>query len=82
MVPDGVGKGVQCLASLFYADDSLFASPRLARIQAALDVLMGIFDRVGLQTNIYKMVIMVFHPCYIVGGHLETAYIQRIICMG
>ena len=35
----------------FYANDGLIALARPARILAALAVLIGLFDRVGLQTN-------------------------------
>ena len=45
---------IQWLVALFYADDGLLVSPRPARIQAVLDALMGLFDRVELHTNIEK----------------------------
>ena len=35
----------------------------MARFQAALDVLMGLFDMVGLRTNINKTVGMIFQSC-------------------
>ena len=60
--PDGFRRAVKWTAASFYADDGLLTSPRPARLQAALDVLMGLFNRVGLQTNLNKTVGMVCHP--------------------
>ena len=57
---------VQCLAEFFYANYILLASPRPSRIQAALDVLEGLFYRVGLHTNFNKKVEMLCQPCHIV----------------
>ena len=60
--PDGFGRAIQWLAVFFYADDGLLASTRLHRIQGALDVLIGMFCRVVLQTNINKTVGIVCQP--------------------
>ena len=57
-VPDGFGWAVQWPEALFYANDVLLASPRPARLQVVLDVLIGLFYRFGLQTNVSKMVEM------------------------
>ena len=54
----------------FYANNSLLAFPRPARIHAALDVLTGLFDRVGHHINVNKTVDVVYQTCHIVGGHL------------
>ena len=51
-VPDGFGQAVKWLAAFFYADDGLLYSPRLAWLQAALDILIGFFYKVVLQTNV------------------------------
>ena len=48
---DGFGRAVQWLAALFYAADGLLASLSTACLQAALDILAGLFERVGLHTN-------------------------------
>ena len=66
---DGFGRTAQWLAVLFYADYGLLALPRTSRLQAALDILAGLFDRVGLQINVNKTVGMVCHPCSIFGVH-------------
>ena len=57
------GRALQKLATLFYVDDRLLASQRLARLQEALDVLEGIFGIVVLRTNMDNTVGMVCHPC-------------------
>ena len=36
---------------VLYANGRLLESPRLAQFKKALDVLTGLFDRVGIQTN-------------------------------
>ena len=48
------GQLVQWLAPLLYADDGILASPRPNHLQDMLDVLPGIFNRVGLRTNVKK----------------------------
>ena len=54
-VPDGFRQAIQWLAELFYANDGLLASPRMANLQSDLDILTGPFNRVVLQTNVDKM---------------------------
>ena len=67
---------------LLYANDGLLASPQPACLQAALDVLAVTFDRLGLCTNMKKMVGMVSHPCKMAGGHPEVAYEQQMMGVG
>ena len=38
-VPDGFRQAIQWLAELFYANDGLLASPRMANLQSDLDIL-------------------------------------------
>ena len=54
--PDGFRRYVHCIAELFYVHDGILTSPQPARLHAALDVLTGLFDRVGLRTNVNKTV--------------------------
>ena len=49
-------------AALLYADDGMVASSDPACLQGAFNALVGLFDRVGLQTNVGKTVGMVCHP--------------------
>ena len=54
--PEGSGRAVQKLASLFYADNGLLVSLWPDRLQESLDTLTGLFHWVRLQTNVEKMV--------------------------
>ena len=49
-------------AAPFYAEDGMVASLDPRWIQGAFNTLVGLFDRVGLQTNIEKTVGMVCCP--------------------
>ena len=61
-VPEGFCREVQKLASLFYVDESLLASPHPDRLQEALNILPGLFYRIVLLTNMDKTVGMVCQP--------------------
>ena len=70
------------LEAYFYANDSLVASTQPESLNRAFDVLTGLFDRVGLQTNTAKTVAMVFHPCHAPGGMSEAAYVRQVTGKG
>ena len=48
-LPEGFVRAVQNLYDLLYADDRILAYATPDRIQAALDVLTGLFNCVGIQ---------------------------------
>ena len=48
-------------------------------IQGAFNTLVGLFNRVVLQTNLGKTVGMVCHPFQAAGNQLEAAYGRRIM---
>ena len=50
-------------SAVFYSDDSMVVSLDPAWHQGAFNALVAIFDRVGLLTNVGKVVSMVCHPC-------------------
>ena len=50
-------------AALFYADNGMVLSTYPGWLQLAFDTLKGVFDRVGLQTNVHKTVGVVCRPC-------------------
>ena len=50
----GFGRAVQWPVELFYVDCGHLVLPRTSWIQAKLNVLDGLFDRVVLQTNVEK----------------------------
>ena len=68
------GKEGRHQSALFYADDSMVESSNPCWLQWAFNDLVGLFDRVGLQTNIGKTVSMVCRPCQAAGKQLEAAY--------
>ena len=48
--------------ALFYADDGMVAFSDPVWLRGAFNALVGLFDRVGLQTNAGKTVGTVCHP--------------------
>ena len=60
--PDGFGSVVQMMKTFSYADNGLLASTRPKWLQRVFNVLMELFDQVGMQENVRKMVGMVFQP--------------------
>ena len=72
------GKEGRHQASLFYVDDGMVASSDPRWLQGAFNTLVGLFGRVGLQTNFGKTVGMVYHPCQAVGDISEVAYGRRV----
>ena len=61
-VPEGFLRDLQLLIAYFYTDNGLLMSTQGVRIQWTFDVLVDIFDGLGLQKNSGKIVDMVFHP--------------------
>ena len=49
-------------SSFFYPENRMVASTNLGWIQTDFDMLTGLFDWVGLKTNVKKTVGMVCHP--------------------
>ena len=54
-------------SEFFYADDGMVASKDPGWIQLEFDTLTGIFDRVGLQTNVRNTVGVVCRSCWEAG---------------
>ena len=61
-------------AALFYADDGMVASSDPRWLQWAFATLVGLFDRVGLNTNTEKTVSMTCRPCTAAGNRSDEAY--------
>ena len=51
----GMGENLWRFLAAFYADNGLIQSRDLVLLQSFFDILIGLFDRVGLQTNTTKM---------------------------
>ena len=65
-------------AALFYADDGMVASSDPRWLQWAFDTLVSLFERVGLQTNVGKIVSMVCRPYQAAGTQSEETYGRRM----
>ena len=65
-------------AALFYADDGMVASLDPVWLKVAFNALVGLFDRVALQTNVEKTVGMVCHLCQAARNLNTAAYMRRI----
>ena len=68
------GRGNRHQAALFYADDGMLASSNPQWLQWVFTQLVGLFDRVGLNTNCGKTVSMTCRPCSTTGNRSEDAY--------
>ena len=69
-------------AALIYADDGMVAYTNPGWTQYAFDTLTGIFDRVGLKTNVRKTIGMVCQPCRAAGVQADEAYTQWMMGEG
>ena len=57
----------------------MVASSDPAWLEGTFNALVGLFDRVGLWTNVGKTVIMVCHPCQATAGNItQAAYGRRL----
>ena len=60
---EGFKRAAQWLVLLFYAEDGIPDLLRLSQLQVVLNVLTGIFERVGLNTGINNVSGILFHTC-------------------
>ena len=70
------------MQEVFNADDRVVASTDPVWLQTTFDMLMGIFNHVGLKTNFRKTVGMVCQPCRAFGVRAEEAYKHRMMGEG
>ena len=75
---EGFSVQVRERQTLFYADDGFLASRSPEFLQQAFTCLIGLFERVGLQTNVDKTKTMTCFPGYIGGRMLSPAYKRRM----
>ncbi len=71
---DGLGECVVKILVAFYVDNGLIASRDPVWLQESFDVLIGLFERIGLFTNAAKMKAMVCIPGRIQEGYTEEEY--------
>ena len=73
---------MQIQYDFFYRDNGLISLTHPKCLQGEFDTLTGIFDRVGLLTNVRKEVSMICRPCHVSGNQLEEAYEHRMTGAG
>ena len=71
---DGLDRFIREFLAAFYADDGLVQSRCPERLQRAFDVLIGLFDCVGLKMNTMKTKAMVCVPGKIQSRMLNEVY--------
>ena len=69
-------------AAFFYAKNGMVTSTDRGWIHSAFDMLMGMFDLVGLRTNVRKNVGMVCRPCQAARVRVDKAYTRRMTVEG
>ena len=68
--------------ALLYSDYGMVASSDPRWLHGAFITLVGLFNRVGLWTNVRKIFGMVCHQCQATGNQLEAEYGQRMTGKG
>ena len=76
---DEVHASLTVKSSFSYADTGLVDSTDPGWIQSESDTLTGLFDRVGLRTNIRKTVGMECNPLWETGVQVDKAYTWRMM---
>ena len=72
------GKEVRHQASLFYTDEGMVASSDPRWLHWAFHDLVGLFERVGIRTNVGKTVSMTCRPCPASGNQSAVAYGRKM----
>ena len=78
MPTDGLGRTVEDMLTLFYADDGLLSTKDREWLQKALDLLVSLFERIGLKTNESKTKLMVCLPAVKATRMTDGAYKRRM----
>ena len=69
-------------SELFYGDNRMVAFTKPEWIQTVFYMLTGIFDWLGLQTNVRKTMGVVFQPFRAAGVRAEKAYTRQMTVEG
>ena len=78
-----IGREGRHQSVVFYANDGMVVSSDPAWLQGAFSDLVAIFYRVGLRTNVGKIVSMACHPCRAgAGNQTEAGYNMRLTGVG
>ena len=71
---DGIGDRVAEILVAFYVDDGLIASQYPVWLQESFDILVGLFEQIGLFTNAAKTKVMVCIP-----GRIQEGYTDNMV---
>ena len=80
--PKDFGCTVADKVTFFYVDDALVASTNPVWLQQAFGILIGLFEWLGLRTNVAKTVGIVCRPGTIYGIKSASAYGGRMNSKG
>ena len=69
---DGIGDRVADILVAFFVDDGLVASRDPVWLQESFDILIGLFERIGLFTNAAKTKVMTCIP-----GRIQEGYTKE-----
>ena len=69
---------IKRLLALFYIDDGYIASPEREFLQESMDILVDLFERIGLKTNANKTKAMTCLPGKIRTSHSEETYVRTV----
>ncbi len=75
-VQDGIDDQVAEMLVAFYVDDGLIASRDPVWLQELFNILIGLFEQIGLFTNASKMKVMVCIPGQIREAYTEEQYAE------
>ena len=75
---DGIGAQIRALLAAFYEDKGLVQSRDPAFLEHAFDILVVLFERVGLRTNTIKTEAMTCVPGKIRTALSHEAYTNRM----
>ncbi len=70
----GIGDEVAKWMVAFYIDDGLVASRDPVWLQSSFNILVSLFERIGLFTNAAKTKVMTCTPGRIIEGYSDEAY--------
>ena len=77
-VQDGLGRTVGDKLAVIYADDGLLSAKDREWLQKALDLLVSLFERIGLKTNAAKTKLMICLPAPRATRMSDEAYKRRM----
>ena len=76
---EGFGQDIQWMVAYLYAYNRILVLTWATWLQRLFNILMGLFEWVGLRTKMRKTVIMACQPCRTIGGHSMEAYGLRMM---